>query len=53
MKHFNLILTLLLLSLAATFSNAAERFVDFKSGDVLLNDKEKISIYVDGNDCKE
>ena len=52
MKHFNLILTLLLLSLAATFSNAAERFVDFKSGDVLLNDKEKISIYVDGNDCK-
>ena len=52
MKHIKIIFSLFLLSLAATFSNAAERFVSFKSGDVLLNDKGKIAIYVDANDCK-
>ena len=52
MKHIKIIFSLFLLSLAATFSNAAERFVDFNQGDVLLNDKGKIAIYVDANDCK-
>ena len=52
MKHIKIIFSLFLLSLATTFSNAAERFVSFKSGDVLLNDKGKISIYIDANDCK-
>ena len=52
MKHIVTIISTLILLLAPTSSDAAERFVSFKSGDLKLNGKGKISIYVDANDCK-
>lgn len=52
MKHIRLKTFLLALMAFATNSNAAERFVSFTSGDILLNDGGKTAIYVDGADLK-
>lgn len=52
MKHFTLTVCLLALLSFATSSNAAERFVDFTSGDILLNAGGKTTIYIDPADCK-
>lgn len=32
--------------------SAADRFVDFKQGDLLLNANNRVEIYMDANDCK-
>ena len=32
--------------------SAADRFVNFKQGDLLLNAKKRVEIYMDTNDCK-
>ena len=52
MKHINLATILLSLLAFATNINAAERFVDFTSGDFLLNADNKAEIYIDAKDCK-
>ena len=38
--------------LAALGANAADRFVSFHQGDLLLNPANQVSIYQDANDCK-
>ena len=38
--------------LAAVGANAADRFVSFHQGDLLLNPANQVSIYQDANDCK-
>ena len=52
MKHISLIIVLLVLPFIVIKMNAAERFVDFNSGDILLNDNNRVTIYIDDNDCK-
>ena len=32
--------------------NAADRFVSFQQGDLLINQGNKVEIYMDANDCK-
>ena len=32
--------------------SAADRFVNFKQGDLLLNANNRVEIYMDANDCK-
>lgn len=40
-------------ALLSTISmSAADRFVDFKQGDLLLNANNRVEIYMDTNDCK-
>lgn len=40
-------------ALLSTFSmSAADRFVNFKQGDLLLNANNRVEIYMDTNDCK-
>ena len=40
-------------ALLSTISmSAADRFVDFKQGDLLLNANNRVEIYMDANDCK-
>lgn len=40
-------------ALLSTISmSAADRFVDFKQGDLLLNANNRVEIYMDDNDCK-
>lgn len=40
-------------ALLSTISmNAADRFVNFKQGDLLLNANNRVEIYMDTNDCK-
>lgn len=40
-------------TLLSTISmSAADRFVDFKQGDLLLNANNRVEIYMDTNDCK-
>ena len=40
-------------ALLSTISmSAADRFVDFKQGDLLLNAHNRVEIYMDANDCK-
>lgn len=40
-------------TLLSTISmSAADRFVDFKQGDLLLNANNRVEIYMDANDCK-
>ena len=40
-------------ALLSTISmSAADRFVDFKQGDLLLNANKRVEIYMDANDCK-
>lgn len=38
--------------LSAMSMSAAERFVSFKQGDLLINGKDKVEIYMDANDCR-
>ena len=38
--------------LSAMSMSAAERFVSFKQGDLLINAKDKVEIYMDANDCR-
>lgn len=37
---------------SAMSMSAAERFVSFKQGDLLINGKDKLEIYMDANDCR-
>lgn len=37
--------------LSAMSMSAAERFVSFKQGDLLINGNDKVEIYMDANDC--
>lgn len=40
-------------ALLSTISmSAADRFVNFKQGDLLLNANNRVEIYMDANDCK-
>ena len=40
-------------ALLSTISmSAADRFIDFKQGDLLLNANNRVEIYMDANDCK-
>ena len=40
-------------ALLSTISmSAADRFIDFKQGDLLLNTNNRVEIYMDTNDCK-
>lgn len=40
-------------ALLSTISmSAADRFVNFKQGDLLLNANNRVEIYMDTNDCK-
>ena len=40
-------------ALLSTMSmSAAERFVSFKQGDLLINGNDKVEIYMDANDCR-
>ena len=38
--------------LSAMSMSAAERFVSFKQGDLLINGNDKVEIYMDANDCR-
>ena len=38
--------------LSAMSMSAAERFVSFKQGDLLINANDKVEIYMDANDCR-
>ena len=38
--------------LSAMSMSAAERFVSFQQGDLLINDNDKVEIYMDANDCR-
>ena len=38
--------------LSAMSMSAAERFVSFQQGDLLINGKDKVEIYMDANDCR-
>ena len=38
--------------LSAMSMNAAERFVSFQQGDLLINGNDKVEIYMDANDCR-
>ncbi len=38
--------------LSAMSMSAADRFVNFKQGDLLMNANNKVEIYMDANDCK-
>lgn len=38
--------------LSAMSMSAAERFVSFKQGDLLINGNDKVDIYMDANDCR-
>lgn len=38
--------------LSAMSMSAAERFVSFKQGDLLINGNDKVVIYMDANDCR-
>lgn len=38
--------------LSAMSMSAAERFVCFKQGDLLINGNDKVEIYMDANDCR-
>ena len=38
--------------LSAMSMSAAERFVSFKQGDLLINGNDKVEIYIDANDCR-
>ena len=38
--------------LPAMGMSAAERFVSFQQGDLLINDNNKVEIYMDANDCR-
>ena len=38
--------------LLAMSMSAAERFVSFKQGDLLINGNDKVEIYMDANDCR-
>lgn len=46
------ILTALLGLLAVIFTNAADNFVSFSGGDLLLNKDNTIGVFVDANDCR-
>ena len=38
--------------LSAMSMSAADRFVSFQQGDLLINGKDKVEIYMDANDCR-
>ena len=38
--------------LSAMSMSAADRFVSFQQGDLLINAKDKVEIYMDANDCR-
>lgn len=38
--------------LSAMSMSAAERFVSFQQGDLLINSNDKVEIYMDANDCR-
>lgn len=38
--------------LSAMSTSAAERFVSFQQGDLLINGNDKVEIYMDANDCR-
>lgn len=38
--------------LSAMSMSAADRFVSFKQGDLLINGNDKVEIYMDANDCR-
>ncbi len=38
--------------LSAMSMSAAERFVSFQQGDLLINGNDKVEIYMDANDCR-
>ena len=38
--------------LSAISMSAAERFVSFQQGDLLINSNDKVEIYMDANDCR-
>jgi hypothetical protein len=52
MKITSYYLSLLIWILSALNMSAASRFVDFSHGNMQLNEKHQINIYVDPNDCK-
>ncbi len=41
-----------MLSLSTLGVSAADRFVSFHQGDLLINSENKVSIYMDANDCR-
>ena len=43
---------ILVLTAIVTTATAADRFVFFDGGDLLINDGNTLAIYLDGNDCK-
>ena len=51
-KHLRKTITCSITLLCSIGANAADRFVTFHNGDVLINRYKTIDIYMDSNDCK-